>query len=168
VNPEKTVAAIDAAIDGWTGPDLSVSSCAMRWAPEPPPSPNQPAGEQRGTPLTVSEATALIGEVISAWIPPNAPEGLYPEAIHSLAEVHANIERASAAFTRKTQLLSETWAKATHEALAQWHYGGKYRRHRRGCRICNPHGNPPPAPSSMRAAEYTRRLRHRRRRNRKR
>ena len=35
-DPEETLSAIDAAIDGWTGRDYALGDDAMRWAPESP------------------------------------------------------------------------------------------------------------------------------------
>ena len=40
-DPDETLSAIDAAIEGWNGYDGTVSDDAMRWAPEPPEPPER-------------------------------------------------------------------------------------------------------------------------------
>lgn len=56
-------------------------------------------------------------------------------------------------------------AERSHVQIAPRLYGDDYRRHRRPCRLCNPAGNPKPL--TVNGAEYRRRTRARRRRNRR-
>lgn len=68
------------------------------------------------------------------------------------------------AFTEIGKALRRT-VDANHPTFAPLQYGDDYRRHYRSCRLCNPAGNPKPLP--VNGAEYRRRARSRRRRNRR-
>lgn len=182
--PEETIAAIDAALDAWTGYDGSVSSDAMRWAPEPPePCGDKPAMQGARPAFTVlDEASAILQDqqvvglgrgraymwagAEDGWCDVGGVVDVQFEPVpfaEVVAEFQRGIEQMRASFTAIFQSIS-VHTRSAHPSLALWIYGGRYRRHRRSCRLCNPNGNPPPL--AVNGADYTRRRKARARRRR--
>ncbi|OLT13032.1 hypothetical protein BJF79_03795 [Actinomadura sp. CNU-125] len=143
MNPDDTLNAIDAALEGWSDYDDVVSPDAMRWAPENP----EPAGRVQiapvGTPPGAQHAWTDIGWTDTdqrlvgispgmAIIGDNAFRA-FREAIHSIAPM-----------TQVLVVPLEGAARSIHASTAPLVYGGDYRHHRRGCPFCNPAGNPKP------------------------
>ena len=148
-DPDDTLSAIDAAIDGWNGYDDTVSDDAMRWAPEPP----EVERRWRG-----AEANLAILDEAARVTPEQA------EAFRRLAD---RVRQQQGAVLITIRALTKGFAKVTahvHAATAPAAYGDEYRRHRRNCRACNPAGNPKPL--KVNGADYARRRKNRRRRGR--
>ncbi|MEV4672709.1 hypothetical protein AB0K34_13725 [Actinomadura sp. NPDC049382] len=138
-DPDETLSAIDAAIDGWVGRDFTVSKDAMRVSPGPPPDLPVRATVDRVTCHTIDEWADLCRRIIDAWM------GLRPTVKAIGIRLSANVRSA-------------------HVSLAPLIYGEDYRRHRRTCRACNPAGNPKPL--KVNGREYARRRKNRRSRGR--
>lgn len=85
-----------------------------------------------------------------------------PEALaRALRPVGVMVQRHAEALKQAMTVIG----KHMHGQLAPMSYGDDYRQHRRACRLCNPAGNPKPL--TVNGAEYRRRTRARRRRNRR-
>ena len=138
-DPDETLSAIDAAIDGWTGYDGAVSPDAMRWAP-------LPADHTTTRELSI----ALTAEQVEAFR-------------HFAERVKRHHEVMLRAAQRAAKGLLQVVARA-HAATAPITYGDDYRKHRRSCRACNPAGNP--RSLKVNGADYTRRRKNRRHRGR--
>lgn len=156
-DPDETLSAIDAAIDGWADYDDSVSDDAMRWAPEQPERQWQGA---RPTLTFLDEAHILVEPARQQVI-------LTPEQIETFRHLADHVKRHHDAMCRAIQGtfkgLMKVVARA-HATTAPMTYGDAYRRHRRTCRACNPAGNPKPL--KVNGREYARRRKNRRRRGR--
>lgn len=150
MNTDDTLSAIDAALAGWSDYDGIVSEDAMRWAPEEPAPVITSTAEWTDIGWTdtdqrlvdISPGTAIIGEHTFR---------AFREAIPSIAST-----------TQVLVVHLEGAARSIHAGTAPLVYGDDYRRHRRGCRFCNPAGNPKPL--KVNGADYTRRRKNRRRR----
>lgn len=185
-DPDETLSAIDAALDGWTTSDRTVSLEAMRWAPEPPDHARDarvsaaPAGtspNRSGEWTEIGRATATsrppAGDACDDERVPTPPTRrevsmtLTPEQIETLGRFAEHIrwqrDAIRAVILRTAKSLMTVVAR-THAATAPALYGDEYRRHRRTCRACNPAGNPKPL--KVNGPDYTRRRRRRRRRGR--
>ena len=158
MNPDDTLNAIDAALEGWSGYDQVVSPDAMRWAPETP----GPSSSGRLTPLSAGAAT--FGDTTYRHIN-TAPT---PEQLRQATEAFQHIvQRNHAGLLAWMRLVADHVNKAVrsvHIGTAPVAYGGDYRRHRRRCRVCNPAGNPKPLKAD--GADYRRRRKNRNRRRR--
>jgi hypothetical protein len=190
--PDETLAAIDEAIEGWTGEDYSLSPDAMRWAPEPPeprttcwdPPPSRtpprtfspragrlyfaPAGTSLNAPINewTEIGTALADGLEYSMDGPEADqEEGWQSVQESMTTAIVRVRAQWEGFVRAVAPLAKQFARAseaTHVAVAPNIYGSEYRRHRRGCRVCNPAGNPKPL--KVDGADYARRRKNRRRR----
>lgn len=135
-NPDGIIAEIDSAIDGWVERDWAVSKDAMRCAPQPPDDGQEPP---RLTLVIRPDWEAFSRRLVEVW-----------NAVRPTLEAVA-------------KQISHT-ALTAHVSLAPLVYGDGYKRHRRRCRGCNPHGNPEPL--KVNGADYTRRRKARQRRKR--
>lgn len=183
---ERVLASIDEILDGYVSEDRTVSDDAMRWRPEEP--------EQQmvrayiapvGTPLdaepsawtNVGYASSEGGHDVfqpSDWCQ-NTPvmwRNQWPNAWAQERERIGFVPRFDPESARRMleplgamiRHLNRTVAQ-THVHLVPLTYAERYRRHRARCRLCNPAGNPKPL--RVNGAEYRRRRRSKRRRNRR-
>lgn len=175
-DPDDTLSAIDAAIEGWVDRDFSVSDDAMRCAPGPPPT-GFAHGQGRvyfapaGTPRDLSdsrwtEVGDALGEVV-VDLSPRRPSTLTltPEQVQVFRHFADHMRRQHNAMRRAIQEMAKGVLKVAtraHAVTAPTTYGDDYRRHRRNCRACNPAGNPKPL--KVNGADYARRRKNRRRR----
>jgi len=142
---DKVLVSIDEAIDGYVSEDESVSYDAMRWQPEEPDNVRAVRHDVRVTNTMDPEAIARALRPIGVMVQQQA------EALQKTFGTLAKMINRSVGHV--------------HTSIAPMHYGDDYRRHRRGCRLCNPPGNPKPL--AVNGAEYRRRTRARRRKNRR-
>ena len=187
-DPDETLSAIDAAIEGWNGYDGTVSRDAMRWTPKPAARtsggpvyiapvgtpPNLNSGEWRQIGWTTDAGLGidelgideLEGEPLT-W--PTEPVShtvtLTADQVQVFRHFAEHLKRQQAAMVRACQgfgrSLLKTAARA-HVMTAPATYGDAYGKHRRCCRSCNPAGNPKPL--KVNGADYARRRKNRSRR----
>lgn len=156
-DPDETLSAIDAAIEGWNGYDGTVSPDAMRWAPE------QPERQWHGARATLT----ILDEAHVLVEPARQSVTLTPEQVETFRRFADHVRRQHEVMRRAFQGFAKNLLKVvarTHATTAPAAYGDDYRRHRRTCRACNPAGNPKPLKVDGR--EYARRRKNRRRRGR--
>jgi hypothetical protein len=142
---DRVLASIDETIDGYVSEDWAVSGDAMRWQAEKP-------DNIRTVRYNVHVTSSMDAEAIARAF---RPIGVM---------VQRQVESLREAFASLGKMINRS-VEHVHTAIAPMHYGDDYRRHRRACRLCNPAGNPPPL--LINGAEYRRRTRARRRRNRR-
>jgi hypothetical protein len=135
----QVLASIDETLDGYVTWD-GRSADAMRWTAGGR-SPRMRVTVQQPDPEALARSVRLIGDAMR----------LQAESLKS-------------AFTSIAKMFKGV-VNANHPSLAPAIYGDDYRRHRRACRRCNPAGNPKPL--RVNGADYQRRTRSRRHRNRR-
>ncbi|MFG2001714.1 hypothetical protein ACGFNU_21440 [Spirillospora sp. NPDC048911] len=165
--PDETIAAIDAAIDGYTSRDWAVSKDAMRWSAEPPAlTPGRVFTAPVGTSLD-SSAWTDIGSLL-------ADDGIDFSGEDIKCTITVDTTRFMEMLRGWPQHIQMTVravgkqafqaSRAMHVATAPQTYGSGYRKHRARCRACNPAANPKPL--KVNGADYTRRRKNRIRRGR--
>jgi hypothetical protein len=175
---DRVLAAIDEAVDGYITWDPDTSTDAMRWRPEKP---TRHAGRvylaPEGALADGPTGWTELGYTTDGGFARTAPVlAEHIEAARHLSDqltvtFRANLDAATRAFAsiagamRQVSGAFKRVIDANHPAVAPAIYGDDYRRHRRTCRRCNPAGNPKPMP--VNGAEYQRRTRSRRHRNRR-
>lgn len=157
MNPDDTLNAIDAALEGWNDYDLSVSPDAMRWAPDEPALDSQEL-------VPISTGGAAVGYTVYR------PSGAAPtpeQMQQSVAAFRHIVQRNQAGLLAAMRMVAAHVSKTirhVHVGTAPLAYGDDYRRHRRRCRFCNPAGNPKPL--TVDGADYHRRRKNRNKRRR--
>lgn len=174
----RVLASIDDAINGYVSEDDTVSYDAMRWSPEEPQKPN-PGRAYWAPPGTLDEGPAgwmELGRVAGDGLVPGGALSEHADAARRLNEtlnvvVRANVQAVSSAFGslkvafgRIASAFGEQ-SRRHHVQIAPRLYAEEFRWHRRSCRLCNPAGNPKPL--RVNGADYRRRTRARKRRNRR-
>jgi hypothetical protein len=179
---DQVLASIDETLDGYIAWDPHTSPDAMRWRPDGPAKPRgyspgraylAPAGALADGP----DAWTELGHVADGgFVHEERDQADHAEAVRRFNDqltvtVRVNFDAMRAAFAslagavKRAGVVFGEVARRNHPTVARLQYGEDYRRHRRACRICNPAGNPKPL--KVNGAEYRRRTRARRRRNRR-
>jgi hypothetical protein len=164
---DRVLASIDEAIDGYVRDDWAVSGDAMRWQPDAPETQQHSGGDGEWNTLGVLADRGFVRRVSNLSNHMEVARRFDAQITGSVRVNMAAVTQAFAALAHAMKPVVAAFAevaKKNHPQVARLQYGDDYRRHRRACRLCNPAGNPKPL--KVNGADYRRRTRARRRKNR--